>query len=263
TTNCTEESTPLPVQENCSTLNGKCKSNCNETEIKIDAECGFLTVCCNPKSANITEENLTNDEAKFLIYPKAIESVALFSTKPSYSFSVKNLGENNLKNFVLKYNSNLFSISPGGNISIEGNSSSNFNLTVLNNSKPIREVVVVETRGKKQYLLVKIEFTTQAENISTRYLREQNNLSSTYYCSELSGVVCSAGEVCGGNIVESIEKNCCIGQCAEQKKSSRAWIGYLIGAIGIIILIIIYVKYRKVKPETNPLKKSSLEMGKI
>lgn len=245
----------------CTNFNGVCKTRCETNETKINASCeSFWKVCCIfEKKQEVFEKPF------FRLNPRMIESSVFISNKlPEYTFSITNLGNYSLNKVNIYYNKKLFEIFPSTNITIEPNSTAKFNLTLKTNAtKEIKEVVFVKAGEEKKYLLVKIGFTTNESKVGTQYLREAQNRSSLYYCSELSGMLCSSNEICEGEQVASIENSvCCVGQCKEKPAgSSKAWIGYLIAAIVILGLLIVYIKFKKVKPSSNPIGKASI--GKI
>lgn len=85
-----------------------------------------------------------------------------------------------------------------------------------------------------------------------------NKERAKYHCYEFPGKICAAGEVCSGESIVSLDGACCVdGDCgtSEDGGSSYAWIGYLIAAVVVIGGIVIWVMYKKVKAEKNPLEK--------
>jgi hypothetical protein len=79
-----------------------------------------------------------------------------------------------------------------------------------------------------------------------------------YHCYEFPGKICAVGEKCTGEIIQSMEGNsCCVNGVCETESSGggSAWIGYLLGAVVVIVGVVIWMKYKKVKVEGNPLEK--------
>ena len=86
-----------------------------------------------------------------------------------------------------------------------------------------------------------------------------------YHCYEFPGKICGASEVCSGETIVSLDGACCVnGNCGtgESSGSSGAWIGYLIAAIVVIAGVVIWMKYKKIKKDENPLAKRILSSDK-
>ncbi len=204
-------------------------------------------------------------EPGFMFEPRVIRSTVLLSgAPPVYSFRILNQGAEGISHLILGYNRALFSIHPLGNVSVGANESVQFNLSLKNiPDKEIREVIRARVGNYSAYLLVKVNATRFGNQTLTSYIkRNESGESSLYYCSELSGRLCGGGEVCSVEAVSSIEGACCVGQCIERDEGgSRSWIGYLILGVIVLVLVVIFVKYRKIKPDSNPLAKkvSALE----
>lgn len=96
-----------------------------------------------------------------------------------------------------------------------------------------------------------------------------DNSSSVPSCSQLGGVVCSAG-ICTGTGTYSIEGYCCIGQCNVPQPASSSGSGWIIGIIIILALaaggFFVYKKYKGTKPaqaEDTIKKKAELYEKRI
>ena len=81
---------------------------------------------------------------------------------------------------------------------------------------------------------------------------DNNNLK---YCTDLSGVLCSKNDVCSGDNVDSRDGTCCIGTCKLPEPASLAWIGYLLVGIILLVVAIMWLKYKKIKPKDKLEKK--------
>jgi hypothetical protein len=81
--------------------------------------------------------------------------------------------------------------------------------------------------------------------------------SAMHYCVEYNGNICGANEACSGETKITKDGSCCInGKCsAKGEGGSLSWIGYVLAALVIILGVYIWVRYKKVKAEKNPLKK--------
>lgn len=79
-----------------------------------------------------------------------------------------------------------------------------------------------------------------------------------YYCSELSGEICSASEICAGETVNSLDGNCCVGECnapvEEDDEDNVSWGIIILLAVALAVLFIWY-RYRKAGRARDPLKK--------
>jgi len=172
----------------------------------------------------------------------------------SYQIIIQNTGNNKVKDISIFYNKELFStdLKATEGIIIERNDSLRFNLIVKETGKEIKEKIYVNTPSLSIDLPVEIKITenaTQIQNASKGVL---------YYCSEISGTICSANEACTGKTETSIDGLCCIGKCSsKEEEPSRTWIGYLLLAIVLGILGYLYMRYKKAKP-----KKSLIEEAK-
>lgn len=185
----------------------------------------------------------------FEITPKIINTKVLVDSNiPNYVFSIKNLGVYEINNLYLVFNEGVIEVSPKSNITIGFNDSVDFNITVKNKTKDIREVVVVNGGKVPEYLLFTLGFTRDSGSTGTTYLGD-NNAVQKDYCIEIPGTygdACSEGQTCDGYTVDSIDSPvCCIGVCVDQSSGGNAWIGYLVAAILILVLLIIYTKYKK------------------
>ncbi|MDO8508446.1 MAG: hypothetical protein Q7S27_02055 [Nanoarchaeota archaeon] len=179
--------------------------------------------------------------------PSSIVSTVLFGDKVIYPFKIVNFGDESIDNLIIEYNNSLFILS-GNNFSIEKQETLELNLTLSNGIaeslkiKGIDEKIKIVYQGNEVEMPIVIRFTENKNETNTPYLTGEKS----YYCSELNGLVCSAGEQCEGEIKTSIDGTCCVGKCIIPKEG-KSWISYLI-AIGILlILIYLFIRYRKVK----------------
>lgn len=91
-----------------------------------------------------------------------------------------------------------------------------------------------------------------------------------HYCYEFSSGSrpCTADEVCSGKLITSKEgpSACCVnGACvarSAESSGSWAWLGYLLALAVIITGIVLWVRYKKIKAEKNPLEKKVLSLEK-
>ena len=186
------------------------------------------------------------EKAKLRIEPNTIISTAYFQDVLIYPFQLVNFGDKRL-DIKLEYNKEIFSLSSENLISLKENSFAELNLTLKvltdETKKGINEKISFVIDNQKFELPVIISFTENKSEASTPYIEG----SIVYYCIELKGKVCSAGEACNGEVKPSIDGACCIGECKSPETSSSSWIGYSIAGLLVIVVIYIFIKYRKTK----------------
>ncbi|MCH7568172.1 MAG: hypothetical protein IIA87_02010 [Nanoarchaeota archaeon] len=194
---------------------------------------------------------------EFRFFPDIIESTLLIDQEGTYPFRIINFREQDLTNIIFEYDTNLFEIFPEPIELLSSNEVAEFNLTLKVKNQPISETILVRSGNLTIELPINIQYTENIEEVETPYLEQNFSESQAYYCSELNGKFCSAEEVCSLDVTSALDgNNCCIGTCSTPKeKTSYAWVGYLLGAIVLIILIIIIARYYKTKRQGNPLKK--------
>jgi len=214
------------------------------------------------KSANISNETMD-----ILVQPTAIISTTLIGKDLAYPFRIINLKESTISGSLLEYDKDLFYINSSEQITIASRNSLELTLRIKSpvaekfRKEGINEILKIKFDSIILNLPVSIRFTENMNEVKTPYLENE----TLYFCSELKGKQCSAavGEICGGEIKASIEGACCIGICKKpEAKTSRKWIGYLIAGILFILLIIIFLKYRKTKSASNPIPKKLAEAEK-
>jgi len=165
-----------------------------------------------------------------------------------YQIIIQNTGNDKVQDITIFYNKDVFStdLKATEGIIIEKNDSLKFNLAVKDTTKEINEKIYVNTPSLSIDLPIEIKITenaTEIQNVSRGVL---------YYCSEISGIICSANEACTGNTETSIDGLCCVGKCAVKEEApSRTWIGYLLLAIVLGILGYLYMRYKKAKPKKS------------
>ncbi|MBI2452566.1 hypothetical protein HYV50_05855 [Candidatus Pacearchaeota archaeon] len=263
---------PAYVKGKESSGNVSCSGNETNCFDGIDNDCdGFIDredgECFDVNGTAVNESfgngSITKKIVLFKFRPEVIRSTVLIDEPFDYRFQIVNLGTAKIENLILEYDKDKFIVEPAENISIEENSTADFNLKIKNYSGTrVRSAVIALYGGKYESMLLTINFTRNESVVSTDYLG--GNLSGpVYYCSELSGTLCSENEVCEGQKISTVDganNKCCIGSC-ESKTKSKAWIGYLIAAIVILVLFFIYSKYKKTRPSTNPIQDKAISLG--
>lgn len=188
-------------------------------------------------SSGFTQQNINP-------FPPKIESIILSGKKETYPFKIINSGNFPASNFEFIFNPDIFEINPSTISTITPNSSIEFNLTIKTINVPIYENITISSGDYSRDLIINISYTENESETNTPYL-EAYEENSGYYCSELSGVFCSADEVCSSSPISALDGQCCTGTCDAQSETSYAWIGWVIGVIILIVLIWIFFKYKK------------------
>jgi len=177
-----------------------------------------------------------NEDKEKEIKLEFIEEESEYMLKPGENiikFSVSNINE-----------TGLFNLSIGRYLLPVYIKSNKTEIPILNASN--------ETASSNLTSLIDVEPATAQEEEAI------NRERAKYHCYEFPGKICAASERCLGDTIVSLDGACCVnGACGGESAggSSYAWIGYLIVALVIIAGVIIYIRYRKVKAEKNPLAK--------
>jgi hypothetical protein len=202
-----------------------------------------------------------------------------YSVKPGFistnkSFQIKvQLNEDYNKqidiNFLKETN---FTLKPGENtldFSIsEINESGLFNLSIGKYNPPVyvqvNKPISISTGGNatgNATEIINLTNLTITRNVTSAEEEAINKERLKYNCSQYPGTICKADETCSGESIfsnDSTDKRCCVnGKCASKTpgRGSSAWIGYLIAAIVIIAGVFIWIRYKKIKAEKNPIKR--------
>lgn len=177
------------------------------------------------------------------ISPRRIEQVFVRGREPSVHFIVRNIGTEDLNRVVFIYNESRYTLTPSKVSSIDVNKSISVNVTLKDFNAVYDDSIQVQAGDESFDIPIRISY-----NQTTGTALNATNASvQGFYCNELGGKICTTGEQCSGSTVTSLSGSCCIGSCTVPEKSSLAWIGYLIGALILVILVIIGGKYLKAR----------------
>ncbi len=235
--------------------------NVPETSI-IDIHLGKYTI---PVYIIVNESNKKARVDELRFSPRIIESRILITDKNRhYPFIITNAGEKEIRDVTLEYDDELFIVGPNTKFNIAAGKNVYLNLSLKNIPKDnIKKSIYAKYGNNSIEMLVDITQTENIEEAETPYLESSYNETSLFYCAELSGAQCSASETCSGNIVSSINGACCVGKCqVSEESSSYAWIGYLLAGIVIVGGLILWLRYKKQKQESNPLTRKISEAEK-
>jgi hypothetical protein len=199
-------------------------------------------------------------------FPRNIESTILLGEEVIYPFSIINVGIEEITDLQIEFDPEIFIIEPALIESIGPNITESFNLSLKNQNEPIDEIIMLRSGDFLIEFPVIVGYTEDVTEVETPYLGENYSESQGYYCQELEGIACTAGEICSATTVGSLDvTNCCLGTCSEPDSGggSLAWIGWLIGVLVVIILVIVGGRYLKTrKQKGNPFKKRVAEAEK-
>jgi len=182
--------------------------------------------------------------------PRVSAQMSAGKPHPSFVITAKYRGENNLKNVAVQYNKSIIEVNPDSFKSIKTNDSISFNVSIKQRVNETRTEKISFGVGNETYIL---SFLIEAVPLPEINISNVSRNASFPYCSQLSGIVCRENDKCSVDTVASKDGACCLGTCEQTKEKSKAWIGYLL--VGIIILIgaIAWIKYKKVKTK-DPLQ---------
>jgi hypothetical protein len=248
---CNDEKEPV-----CGDNKIEGKENCEEGKLE-GKDCVALrfdggNLSCDPDECTFDTSGcyiFSQSAPDFVFNPSIIRSTIMIEGDfPIYHFSIANNGVSPLRDLSIDYNPSKFVIVPFDNISIESGESANFNLTLRDSWRgaSVKGVVIAYTGNDYEYLLLEINFTSDAGQVLTEYAKNSTASGPSYYCSELSGVSCGSGETCSGESINTIDvSKCCVGSCQSGSGSGKSWIGYLIAGILILVVAFIYLKFKK------------------
>jgi len=191
----------------------------------------------------------------FAFTPGVIRDTILISEDiQTYSFSVTNNGVGLITAIRFDYDPLRFTIFPDTSFSLDVNETKSFNLTARESiRRPMKAVVVAYSEQTYEYLLLDVNLTSNTSQVNTVYSRNSSGESS-YYCSDVpGGIFCDSDEICTSG-VSTLDGFCCTGECeGSNGGGGMGWIGYLIIGIVILVLAVIYLKFRKAGPKKGPL----------
>jgi len=213
------------------------------------------------------QDNTQVDEIilpEFRFFPKTIESVILFDEAPFYPFSIINTGGESIEDLILEYDSEIFIIEPSLQEVIAAGETLNYTLTLKKQNEPIEETILLRSGDLLIEFPITVAYTENLEQAQTPYLEEDYLETQGYYCEELGGKACTAGEVCATDSVSSLDiSSCCLGTCSTPtEESSFAWVGYLIAAVLLVVVVIILGRYIKTRKQRHPLEKTLTNLEK-
>ncbi len=177
---------------------------------------------------------------------------------PAWSVSAAYRGTRELKNVALQHNASLVRITPASFKSIKPNESVAFNVSIQANSNASFSDVIAFGTGNESFSLPVVLDILPVSDERTNGENASGN-KSLEYCSQLSGIVCRAGDTCSATPIASRDGACCLGVCEAPAKKSNAWIGYLLFGIILLVVAIAWARYKRVRPRESALEKEARE----
>ena len=212
---------------------------------------------------NIKKKNYLSLTPYYIESARAIREENIY-----YQINVQNLGTNEINNIYLQFNDDRFSVDPNDKINLKPNESATYQISFESSErKNLSDIIYVKSDENNVSISLPVHLVF-VENVSqynqTNIGNISNNQTGLYTCSELLGQICSSEQACSGETKVSSEGICCTGICTNSASSSgsKAWVGYLVAAIVVVGVLVLYVKYKKVKPEKNPMEKRMIEDDK-
>lgn len=188
------------------------------------------------------DANLLPETKHLRFFPGPLREVRVYGVARPLSFKIINIGSEDIDSFAFQYNANYYSLQPEKISKLRVNESAEFNLTLKQSNKTIDDTLVIHAGNETLEIPVYVEYI---QNQTTTNVSSNLTQAAGYYCSELNGKLCSTQEQCSGNVSDSINGPCCLGSCIVPEKPSYAWVGYLLGALVLIVLVIIGGRYMK------------------
>ncbi|MBX4196567.1 hypothetical protein KW805_03190 [Candidatus Pacearchaeota archaeon] len=181
------------------------------------------------------------------VQPTFVDSVVFVSSLPTYPVEIVNVGEISTP-LSIDYDKDYFAIIPSDVKEISGGEHRVFNVTLKKTSSQLVQRNITFAYGNQSVLLpFSFKFTSNMSEASTTLYNLTGN-SSLLRCVEIAGGrICTESQECSGSLKQTVEGMCCSGICVERPAASKAWIGYLIAGIVILGLLIVYLKYKRVK----------------
>lgn len=188
--------------------------------------------------------------------PQIIAKTLRKGSSSEYDAYLLNKANISIKKISLEYNKSILKIEPDINIELEPRENVSLKIKILKPiSEEIDEVIYANSGNFSASLLLSLMIESQRANRTN--LTNGEIGTEQLYCEELGGIVCSSNEKCVGTEKDSLQGKCCIGVCKEEEKGS-SWIVWLIIGIVLLIVAIIYLKYKRSPKKTGGLEEKSI-----
>jgi len=200
----------------------------------------------------ITNQQTTSSKT-LIVSPKIIREVLETGNIKSYDITITNSGNEKIIDLYFIYDQEIFSLNKEIISTIEPNKSESLVVTLKKVDNPIIESIIIASGSEE---LGNVSFNLTFTNNQSEITDSSN---PQYYCSELSGRFCAAAETCSTQIIQALDGQCCTGICTVEQDSTYSWVLYTLSALVIVVVFIMYMRYRKTKlPKPKSLDISSI-----
>ncbi|MFA5856201.1 MAG: hypothetical protein WC867_02515 [Candidatus Pacearchaeota archaeon] len=187
--------------------------------------------------------NISYNLSNYLDF-EPIELVGTILSEKDYTFNIllENTGNTNLSDIVLTSSFNSI-LTPNKIDELNVGESTYFNITInIEKNKNILLGDIFATVDEESFNLPVYLNISLNESI----IEDNPPIISKNSCLEQSGIICLENEECDGEVLQSLEGNCCKGSCIKQevKQDSSRWV-YLGLLLIVLTLITIYYFFKK------------------
>ena len=196
------------------------------------------------QTENITTQNETNQTIQTinegLVFNVISINKSLKTGESKLSFNIINPANTTITEIKISSTLDFIKIMPDYIEKLEPSDIKEISLNVVqSNTKYYEGSIIVNYSDKES--TIPIFLSVAQEELPSK---NENIYQS---CSLIGGKLCNADEKCSGTPLESLEGNCCIGECT--KEEEEAGIGKTITIISIIILLLIigFFSYKKIR----------------
>lgn len=176
---------------------------------------------------------------------------SLKTGESNLSFNIINPTNTTIENISISSTLNFIKITPNYIEKLEPLGIKKISLNVVQSTPRFYEGSIIINYGAQESLIPVSLSVAQEEQPS----KNENVYQS---CLLIGGKLCNSDEKCSGTPLESLEGNCCLGEC--QKEEEESGIGKTIAIISIIVLLVIigFFSYKKIRAKysVDELKKS-------
>lgn len=181
-----------------------------------------------------------------------IESRVLTGQTEYYEIEFVNYGSVDVSGAYFEYDNDRIGIYPEMPEVIKAGESYLFNVSLLEENSDLNQDILIIYGNDSSILTLSVVYTSDAGEVGTNYTSTDSVLNEAL-CSELGGSKCSSIQICSGDIVNSKDQSqCCIGICVENiPVRPYAWVGYLIGGLLLVVLLVVGYRYFRSRKEKD------------
>ncbi len=194
------------------------------------------------------------------VSPERLDETFFIGRQRPLSFRVINRGDKELTTIVFSYNAEKYTLTPNNLAKLGVNQSIELNITLKKQNQSIIDIIRITSGNETAEFPINITYIENLTIINSITNGTSSNITQqNYYCEELNGKICSSAEECQGQLVSSLNGQCCRGTCVPIPKKSYAWLGYLFAALVLMILVIIGGRYWKAKHSSKDILKKRMD----